>query len=88
MKPKKFAIGQEVTPNKKGVWLSVHTDKIVPGPHPEFGKIYCVRCYHYNQGDWYVHFNGFVHGYLQDHFDPVVPDKVLELDLKKITEKV
>lgn len=84
MTPKLFTPGQEVTLKENySKWETLNDG---PADGPRFGEIVMVTkhlCFY--EGKWYMNISGYVGGYPEQEFVPVVSDHVLEEELSQLT---
>lgn len=86
MTPKRFKIGQQVTPINNYDWRRTLTGEVVNGPR--FGEVCTVGGYGgFRRGRWYIFLDEYAGGpYGECWFEPVVSDSVLEHELKEIKQ--
>ena len=86
MKPKRFTLGQQVTPNNRYDWRCTATGEVVNGPR--FGEVCTVGGYgDFRRGRWYIFLNEYIDGpYGECWFEPVVSDSVLEHQLEQVKQ--
>jgi len=84
MKPKRFSVGQEITP-LKDKWIECDTGLPYNGPKP--GQIYTVYDYdNFIDGSWFIRLNEAhrMHAFNEDRFVPVITTSELESELKEL----